>query len=143
MRLLPFILILVVTIYALIDCIRYEEEPLPGGVPKPLWVVLILVLQPIAGIAWLVVSRMTTEAPARQSTTPTFRPPARPARPPRPMAPDDDPEFLASLSRGTGGNPTHGGHTEEDPTGGTGSFREDDSRDDAEDDEGEQPRPRG
>ena len=97
MRFLPFILILVVTIYALIDCIRYEEEPLPGGVPKPLWVVLILVLQPIAGIAWLVVSRINPEAGA--AARPGSRPPRRPARPARPMAPDDDPEFLASLDR--------------------------------------------
>lgn len=101
LRFLPIILGVVVTIYALIDCVRYEEEPLPGGVPKPLWVVLILVLLPVGGIAWLVVSRVSAAGAPREAGTsgPSLRSPTRPARRPRPMAPDDDPEFLASLGR--------------------------------------------
>lgn len=103
LRFLPIILGVVVTIYALVDCVRYEEEPLPGGVPKPLWVVLILVLLPVGGIAWLVVSRVSGAGAPREARAsgPSLMPPTRPSRRPRPTAPDDDPEFLASLGRST------------------------------------------
>lgn len=81
LRVLPFVLGLTLSIYAVIDCVRTEES-LVRGLPKLVWVFVIL-LFPFAGsVAWLVAGR-----PPR----------ARPITPPRPRGPDDDPDFLRRL----------------------------------------------
>ena len=48
MRYLPFILLFALIVYALVDCIRYDDASMPAGMPKALWVVLIVVF-PAAG----------------------------------------------------------------------------------------------
>jgi hypothetical protein len=77
-----------VTIYAAIDCLRSTETEI-SKLPKPLWLLVILLLSipPIGGIAWLVVGRV--RQPARP--VPADHPPI--------VAPDDDPDFLRSLDR--------------------------------------------
>ncbi|MFF0271370.1 PLD nuclease N-terminal domain-containing protein [Kribbella sp. NPDC004536] len=91
-RFLPFLISLVLTVYALFSCIQTPDEDVPH-LPKLLWIVLI-VFVPFAGpIVWLLMSRAQgspQEAVVR-----------RPASPPaaRPTAPDDDPDFLKSLDR--------------------------------------------
>lgn len=104
MRFLPVILLVVLVVYALIDCVRSDDADLPAGLPKAVWVILIVVFPGIGALAWLVVSRVHRQAQqaSRGSTTLFPRGPGRPTsrRPaPRPVAPDDDPEFLASLDR--------------------------------------------
>lgn len=103
MRYLPFILGAALMIYALIDCARHEDDEMPGRLPKPLWIVIVVIF-PLAGaVAWLVVSRV--ELAKKQRRRPSgsgYSAPGQPTRytPPRrtrQLAPDDDPDFLAEL----------------------------------------------
>lgn len=106
-RLLVVIIPLALMIYALIDCARTPEEQMPSGIPKALWILLIIF--PVLGpLAWILISRIArAEAAAGRRVVWTTesprggRPggPARPGRRPGPAAPDDDPEFLARLAR--------------------------------------------
>ena len=91
-RFLPFLISLVLTVYALFSCIQTPDEDVPY-LPKLLWIVLI-VFVPFAGpIVWLLMSR--AQGSPQQAVV------RRPAAPPaaRPTAPDDDPDFLKSLDR--------------------------------------------
>lgn len=72
-------------LYALIDCIRTEDEKVKG-LPKLVWVVLIVLVSYLGPLAWLLVGRERAW------------PSPQPDRP-RPMAPDDDPDFLRNLDR--------------------------------------------
>lgn len=81
LRALPFVLSLALSIYCVIDCVRTDEHAV-RGLPKVVWVFVIL-LFPLAGsIAWLLAGR-----PASIPRT----------QPPRPRGPDDDPDFLRRL----------------------------------------------
>ena len=91
-RFLPFLISLVLTVYALFSCIQTPDEDVPH-LPKLLWIVLI-VFVPFAGpIVWLLMSR----AYANRQESVVRREPSKPAG--RPPAPDDDPDFLKSLDR--------------------------------------------
>ncbi len=103
LRLLLIFLIALI-VYALVDCVRHDDTTMPVGLPKAVWVILIVLFPGAGALAWLVVSRVQRQAqrtggPAR----PSYGSPAprtSPRRPiTRPVAPDDDPEFLASLNR--------------------------------------------
>lgn len=86
---LRFVLVLFtigLTVYATIDCLR-TPSPLLRGLPKPMWVVVVVVLPVVGPLAWLVAGRQQGPRPsggARRST---------------PTAPDDDPEFLRQVER--------------------------------------------
>ncbi|GAA1163518.1 hypothetical protein GCM10009630_71980 [Kribbella jejuensis] len=91
-RFLPFLISLVLTVYALFSCIQTPDEDVPH-LPKLLWIVLI-VFVPFAGpIVWLLMSRAQGNPQAA-----VVRRPAAPSTA-RPTAPDDDPDFLKSLDR--------------------------------------------
>ena len=75
-----------VTIYAVVDCLRTEDSEL-RGLPKPLWLLVIVLLLPVGGVLWLLLGR---QAPPRG--------PNRGGRP-RVIAPDDDPDFLRRLDQ--------------------------------------------
>ena len=77
------LLVIGLTIYALIDCIRTDSAAIKG-LPKVVWVLLIVLLTPIGPIVWLVAGR--------------DRNPPRPQVQRRPVAPDDDPEFLRRIA---------------------------------------------
>jgi hypothetical protein len=101
LRILPVVLLIALVVYALIDCVRTPDDDMPVGIPKVLWVILIILFPGIAALAWIVVSRV---ARANASPAPSGRPgvwssptPPRPVRRRGPVAPDDDPEFLARL----------------------------------------------
>ncbi|MEI2766346.1 MAG: PLDc N-terminal domain-containing protein [Dermatophilaceae bacterium] len=73
------------TLYALLDCL---QTPSAGvrNLPKPAWILLILLLTVIGPIAWFFGGR------------PATRPPGGSGPPPgRPRGPEDDPDFLRSL----------------------------------------------
>ena len=70
------------TIYAAADWHRTPEDEMPGKLPKPIWLLIILFTATIAAVS---------RAEKTQQ--------ARPHTPSRPSAPDDDPEFLFRLER--------------------------------------------
>jgi Phospholipase_D-nuclease N-terminal len=90
---------LALLVYCLIDCIQ-TESVLVRNLPKPFWLVLIVLLPLVGGIAWLVAGR-----PENAATAATGRGPWPPSRargasgyqPPRPLGPDDDEEFLRQM----------------------------------------------
>jgi Phospholipase_D-nuclease N-terminal len=95
-----FILVLVaigVTIYSLVDCARSGEKEL-RGLPKFLWLLVIVLLAPLGGILWLLVSRWSPDGPPGGG------------RGGRVVAPDDDPDFLRSLDDDFGGRAGDGKH---------------------------------
>lgn len=90
-RFLPFLISLVLSVYALFSCIQTRDEDVPY-LPKLVWIVLIVFVPFVGPIVWLLMSR--TEAARRdRAAVPKPKPTARP------VAPDDDPDFLASLDR--------------------------------------------
>jgi hypothetical protein len=97
-RLLPALLEIGLLVYCLIDCIQTDASVI-RNLPKLLWVVLIVLIPLVGGVAWLVAGR-PQRGPAG-SGRPT-RPPARGGRPgferpPAPLGPDDDPDFLRQM----------------------------------------------
>lgn len=84
LRALMFLIPLALMLYALIDCVRTDDSQVKG-LPKIVWVLLIVVIWVIGPLAWIFAGRdRSWELPQRQA-------------PPRPVAPDDDPDFLRDL----------------------------------------------
>ncbi|WP_035800727.1 PLD nuclease N-terminal domain-containing protein [Kitasatospora mediocidica] len=112
LRLLPYVIVLGLWAWAFIDCLTTPEQEV-RHLPKVVWVIIILLFGEvlIGPIAWLAAGRQrgagaraggrlswsTGEAPG-DDDRPT-PPPTGHSRGGRPLAPDDDPEFLASLGR--------------------------------------------
>jgi hypothetical protein len=100
-----FLIDLGIMVAALFDCIT-TESVLVRNLPKLGWVAVILILSGIGGVLWFIAGRPT---PAERST---YEPhpghpagrglranePPDPIDAPRMFAPDDDPDFLRSLS---------------------------------------------
>lgn len=83
LRLAPLILLIAVHVYGLVDCLSTDEDKV-RTLPKPAWMVALLI--PVLGaIGWFMIGRPREDAAVRPRT--------------RFVAPDDDPEFLASLSK--------------------------------------------
>ena len=92
-RVIFFVVMLALTIYAAADWHRTPEDEMPGKLPKPIWLLIILFTATIAAIGpivWLVLRWVSRAEKTQQS---------RPTKPSRPIAPDDDPEFLFRLER--------------------------------------------
>ena len=85
-RILPIVLLLALIVFALVDCIRTPRHLMPPGLPRGVWVVLIILVPVIGAVAWLVISRFPGIASG-----------GLPRRPKGPTAPDDDLQFLADL----------------------------------------------
>ena len=81
-RLLIVLIVVAVafTIYTLVDVLLTERSRV-RAFPKALWAVVVTLLPVIGGLLWLFVGK------ARRSSNPA-----------RPVAPDDDPDFLSTLS---------------------------------------------
>lgn len=109
-RVLMVVISVAITIYAVADISRTPKDELPARIPKPLWLLLAILLTPVGGLAWIIVSRVT-QAEARGGeinrgmwysdesaikTTRFRRPHHNPYYSP---APDDDPDFLWSLEK--------------------------------------------
>lgn len=90
-RFLPFLISLVLSVYALFSCIQTPDEDVPH-LPKLVWIVLIVFVPFVGPIVWLLMSR-TQRGRADAGDV------RRPKPGPRPVAPDDDPDFLKSLDR--------------------------------------------
>jgi hypothetical protein len=89
-RFLPFLISLVLSVYALFNCIQTPDEEVPH-LPKLVWIVLIVFVPFFGPIIWLLVTR--TQSGGRDPVVRAPRPSARV------VAPDDDPDFLKSLDR--------------------------------------------
>ncbi|MFB9183986.1 PLD nuclease N-terminal domain-containing protein [Dactylosporangium sucinum] len=85
-RALPFLIVLVATLVALIDCLSSEREDI-RGLPRPVWVLAILLLPVVGPIAWFFSGRPVSLERAGVASRATKRP----------TAPDDDPEFLRGI----------------------------------------------
>ena len=85
-RVLPWLLSIALTVYAVVDCIQ-TDEPRVRNLPKLLWILLILVFPVVGPIAWLVAGRPQRGPAGRRPTS----------RPQPPRGPDDDPDFLRRL----------------------------------------------
>jgi hypothetical protein len=93
-------------VYALVDVWGSEEDE-RGGLPRWLWVLLIVLLPLLGPISWIVVrvtARRSGAGPAAGPGGSRPKPPTRPGPGPRrpsngPVAPDDDPEFLWRLEQ--------------------------------------------
>ncbi len=92
-RILFFVAMIALTIYAAADWHRTPEDEMPGKLPKAIWLLIILFTATIAAIGpivWLAL-RWVSRAEKKQTRAPKA--------PQRPTAPDDDPEFLFRLER--------------------------------------------
>ncbi|NML54910.1 PLDc_N domain-containing protein [Streptomyces sp. R302] len=93
LRALMFILPLALTIYAFIDCLNTPEDEVKH-LPKVVWVIIILLFWIVGPIVWIVAGK------ARRAAAGGARGSGRGGRGGRGawVAPDDNPEFLKSLS---------------------------------------------
>ncbi|MGI5244822.1 PLDc N-terminal domain-containing protein [Dactylosporangium sp. CA-139066] len=88
-RALPFLIVLVATLIALIDCLSSEREDI-RGLPRPVWLLLILLVPIIGPVAWFFAGRpISLEQRAGVIAG------GRSRR--RVTAPDDDPDFLRGI----------------------------------------------
>ena len=96
MRYLPFLLVIGLVVYTVVDVVNAEDEDRLGVHPA-LWILGIVLLPPLGSIAWLAVrfSRRSN----RGARPPRGAGPQRPTYRPGPAAPDDDPEFLWRLEQ--------------------------------------------
>jgi hypothetical protein len=79
---------------ALYDCVTASDDAV-RSLPKPMWVLLILVLPVVGAIMWFKAGRPA--ASAATSSHPAQWVASAPVES-GPLAPDDDPEFLRTLS---------------------------------------------
>lgn len=87
-----FVVPLVMAIYAMVDCVQTDEYAVKG-LPKVVWVFVILLFPIVGSIAWLVAGRPTPLL----GGGPSNRPQSRPPRSKPPKGPDDDPDFLKGI----------------------------------------------
>lgn len=93
---------LVLLVYCLIDCIQTDSAAV-RTLPKPVWVLLIIILPLFGGVGWLLAGKPERgPAGSRQVPWPTTKTSGFPEyeRPRAPRGPDDDPDFLRSIRKG-------------------------------------------
>ncbi|QJW37662.1 PLD nuclease N-terminal domain-containing protein [Cellulosimicrobium protaetiae] len=100
LRVLLPLLAVGLAVYALVDLASSDEEE-RGGIPKGLWIVLIILLPFLGPIAWILVKRSSRRGARSTGGRPVGGRGAGGARRRRdaPLAPDDDPEFLWRLEQ--------------------------------------------
>lgn len=87
LRVIPALALLAFTIFTVVDCVQTDES-LVKGLPKMVWVFVILLFPLVGGVAWWMAGR-----PVRPGLPdPGHRPQRR-----GPVGPDDDPDFLRGL----------------------------------------------
>jgi hypothetical protein len=78
------VVVTVFYIYSVVDCALIERNRV-RGLPKPVWLLIIIVFPLIGGLLWFLIGRGRGTAPLGKAR--------------RRVAPDDNPEFLKKLSR--------------------------------------------
>lgn len=127
---------LLLTLYAVADWWRTDESEMPGGLARPMWLVLILITFPmfsLGALAWILLRIISRADAADANATGNLRPwrgrGRRTEEPTAPVAPDDDPDFLFRLEREIrrkrANEAEQGGSTPPTDEGGTRFPRED------------------
>ncbi|WP_327678099.1 PLD nuclease N-terminal domain-containing protein [Kitasatospora sp. NBC_00458] len=102
LRILTFVLPLALWVWAFIDCLTTPEDEVKH-LPKVVWVIIVLLFPLVGSIAWLVAGKQRggphAAAGAGRRAAGEGHPGYDRPRGGRPLAPDDDPEFLASLKK--------------------------------------------
>lgn len=86
-RYLPVIIWFGMLVYCLVDVAQADESRV-RNLQKPIWILLVVLLPIVGGIAWLVAGRPAGAGRA-----------GPPRRSGRTLGPDDDPDFLSGLGR--------------------------------------------
>lgn len=81
---------LALLVFCLIDAVQTPETRM-RNLPKWAWIALIIILPLVGPVSWLIAGRPRR---AQSVGVPAYERPR-----PTPRAPDDDPEFLASLKK--------------------------------------------
>ncbi len=84
-RIVLIVAVLSFTVYCAVDAVQTDGDRV-RGLPKLVWMLVIVLLPLVGGVAWLVAGRPRG----------LLQPPSS-GRPPRPQGPDDDPDFLRGL----------------------------------------------
>ena len=91
-------------LFCLLDVITTDGSEV-RHLPKIAWILMVVLINPVGGIAWLLVGRPQADTGSAAGRPRPGRPTAGGSnrlprtRPSSPLAPDDDPEFLAELRR--------------------------------------------
>lgn len=103
LRYLPYLVLIALWIYAFVDCLGTPESEV-RGLPKVVWLLIILLFGEImvGPLAWLLMGRLRGPRPLAEEGPAGWA-----------IAPDDNPEFLRSLSElnkrnRNGGPPSEG-----------------------------------
>ncbi|MDP5227529.1 MULTISPECIES: PLDc N-terminal domain-containing protein [Arthrobacter] len=94
-RVIITVLLVAVWIYAIIDCIRSEPDEV-RGVPKGVWIVVLILLPLIGAVLWFALGRPRISAASAGGRPAQNRGPAAGSGP---VGPDDDPQFLRNLEQ--------------------------------------------
>ncbi|MDP9393306.1 MAG: PLD nuclease N-terminal domain-containing protein [Actinomycetota bacterium] len=97
-RVLMFVVPLVLTIYALVDCVQTDDSHV-RHLQKRWWIALIVLIWVAGPVAWLLAGRDRSGAAGRPVPWRSTRTAGPEYERPRTLAPDDDPEFLAQMNR--------------------------------------------
>ncbi len=96
---IPIALGVVIFVYGLIDCLRSEPNDV-RSIPKPAWVLVIVVLNVIGVGLWFLFGRpqyAVSGSNSQMGGSPTLQRPSASSSYGRSVAPDDDPDFLRNL----------------------------------------------
>lgn len=96
-RFLPLFIELMLLVFCLIDLAQSDERDI-RALPRWGWVLLIIFLPLVGGIAWLIAGRPLQGARSRGGWAGSGYPQSQGSGR-APMGPDDDPEFLAQLRK--------------------------------------------
>ncbi|MFK5581919.1 MULTISPECIES: PLDc N-terminal domain-containing protein [unclassified Serinicoccus] len=88
-RVVIAVALLAFTVYCVVDAVQTESRRV-RGLPKLLWVAVVLLVPVLGGIAWLIAGRPRSILDVIFGTR-------RPGPPRGPLGPDDDPDFLRDL----------------------------------------------
>ncbi|MGO4689927.1 PLD nuclease N-terminal domain-containing protein [Glaciibacter sp. 2TAF33] len=78
------LVVVILTIYTLVECAMFDRGRI-RGLPRWVWLFVIVLVPVIGPLLWLVVGRGRRETPGLRAS--------------RSFAPDDDPDFLKQLDR--------------------------------------------
>ena len=100
MKALLILLAIGLLIYAVIDCSRTPEQEVPSGIPRAVWLVLVVIVPILGPLLWIFASRSDQPSAGGGTRRPGGPRPGGGAgtrRPSGPVGPDDDPDFLRGI----------------------------------------------